>query len=233
MNIAIILTSHDRMGTTEQKTGFWLDELASPYYAFKEAGATLTLASPKGGPSPVEPTSEKAEAQTEATARFMKDADAQLALSNTVTLNTLAAADFDAVYYVGGHGPMWDIPEDTTSTAFIEAMYAADKPVAVLCHGPVALRHAKDASGMPLLQGKGVTGFTNTEEEALSLTDVVPFLVEDMLKENGGHFSKADDFKPYMVVAGNLISGQNPASTNLIAGELLKMLSAMPAVALA
>ena len=228
MNIAVILTSHDQMGTTGKKTGFWLDELASPYYALKEAGATLTLASPQGGLSPIEPISQDATAQTEATTRFNQDADAQKDLANTVKIDTLAAADFDAVYYVGGHGPVWDIADHVTSTAFLEAMHMADKPVAVLCHGPAALRHAKDSHGKPLVQGKEVTCFTNSEEEALGLTGTMPFLLEDMLKEQGGNFSKAADFEPYVVVSGNLISGQNPASTQLITQELLKML-AVPA----
>ena len=229
MNIAVILTSHDQMGTTGKKTGFWLDELASPYYALKAAGAILTLASPKGGQSPIEPFSQEAAAQTAATTRFNQDAHAQEALANTVKLDTLAAADFDAVYYIGGHGPVWDIADNVFSTAFIEAMHIADKPVAVLCHGPVALRHAKDTNGMPLVRGKAVTGFTNSEEEALGLTGTMPFLVEDMLKEQGGHFSKAADFEPYVVVSGNLISGQNPASTQLITQELLKMMAAASA----
>ncbi len=228
MNVAVILTSHDQMGTTDQKTGFWLDELASPYYALKEAGATLTLASPQGGQSPIEPISEADTAQTDGTKRFKNDSEAQKALANTVKLDTLFAADFDAVYYIGGHGPVWDIADNVVSTAFIEAMHNAKKPVAILCHGPVALRHAKDSSGMPLVQGKAVTCFTNSEEEALSLTAAMPFLVEDMVKEQGGHFSKAADFEPYVVVSGNLISGQNPASTQLITEELLKMLTAVP-----
>ena len=224
MKIAMILTSHDQLGNTGHKTGFWLEEFAAPYYAFKDAGATLTLASPKGGQPPLDPKSDDASAQTEATERFKKDPEAQQALANTVTLNTIKGEDFDAVFYPGGHGPLWDLAEDAKSIALIENFYAAGKPVAAVCHAPGVLRHTKAADGSPLVKGKSVAGFTNTEEEAVQLTNVVPFLVEDMLKENGGNYSKGADWQPYVVTAGNLITGQNPASSEPAAKELLKML---------
>ena len=225
MKIAMILTSHDQLGNTGHKTGFWLEEFAAPYYAFVDAGAAdITLASPKGGQPPLDPKSDDASAQTAATERFKKDPAAQQALAHTVTLDTIKAADFDAVFYPGGHGPLWDLAEDKTSIALIETMYAAGKPVAAVCHAPGVLRHVKAASGEPLVQGKAVAGFTNTEEEAVQLTKVVPFLVEDMLKQNGGDYSKGPDWQPYVVTAGNLITGQNPASSEPAAQALLKML---------
>jgi len=225
MKIALVLTSHDELGTTGKKTGFWLEEFAAPYYVFKDAGATLTLASPKGGQPPLDPKSDEPSAQTEATKRFKQDPAAQQALANTVQLDTIQAADFDAIFYPGGHGPLWDLAEDKHSIALIEQAYAAGKPVAVVCHAPGVLRHVKAPSGEPLVKGKSVTGFTNTEEEAVQLTDVVPFLVEDMLKENGGTYSKGADWQPYVVTAGHLITGQNPASSEPAAEELLKQLS--------
>ena len=224
MKIAMILTSHDQLGNTGHKTGFWLEEFAAPYYVFKDAGATLTLASPKGGQPPLDPKSDDASAQTEATERFKKDPEAQKALANTVTLDTIKGEDFDAVFYPGGHGPLWDLAEDAKSIALIENLYAAGKPVAAVCHAPGVLRHTKAADGSPLVKGKSVAGFTNTEEEAVQLTNIVPFLVEDMLKENGGNYSKGADWQPYVVTAGNLITGQNPASSEPAAQELLKML---------
>ena len=224
MKIAVILTSHDQLGNTGHKTGFWLEEFAAPYYAFKDAGATLTLASPKGGQPPLDPKSDDASAQTEATERFKKDPEAQKALANTVTLDTIKGEDFDAVFYPGGHGPLWDLAEDAKSIALIENLYAAGKPVAAVCHAPGVLRHVKAADGSPLVKGKSVAGFTNTEEEAVQLTNIVPFLVEDMLKENGGNYSKGADWQPYVVTAGNLITGQNPASSEPAAQELLKLL---------
>ncbi|GAB3638707.1 type 1 glutamine amidotransferase domain-containing protein [Hymenobacter arcticus] len=225
MKVAMILTSHDELGTTGKKTGFWLEEFAAPYYVFKDAGVELTLASPKGGQPPLDPSSDAPSAQTEATERFKKDPAAQQALAHTVTLDTIKAADFDAIFYPGGHGPLWDLAEDTQSISLIETAYAAGKPVAVVCHAPGVLRHVKAANGDPLVKGKPVTGFTNTEEEAVQLTNVVPFLVEDMLKENGGTYSKGADWQPYVVTAGNLITGQNPASSEPAAKELLKQLS--------
>lgn len=224
MKIAMILTSHDELGNTGHKTGFWLEEFAAPYYTFVDAGADVTLASPKGGQPPLDPKSDDPSAQTDATKRFKTDIAAQKALANTVKLDTIKAEDFDAVFYPGGHGPLWDLAEDKKSIAFIEAMYNAGKPVAAVCHAPGVLRHVKAANGEPLVKGKSVAGFTNTEEEAVKLTNVVPFLVEDMLKENGGEYSKGADWQPYVVSAGNLITGQNPASSEKAAEELLAML---------
>ena len=224
MKIAIILTSHDELGTTGKKTGFWLEEFAAPYYVFKDAGVDLTLASPQGGQPPLDPKSDEPGAQTAATERFKQDPEAQQALAHTVKLDTIKAADFDAIFYPGGHGPLWDLAEDKQSIALIEQAYAAGKPVAVVCHAPGVLRHVKAPSGEPLVKGKSVTGFTNTEEEAVQLTKVVPFLVEDMLKENGGTYSKGADWQPYVVTAGHLITGQNPASSEPAAHELLKQL---------
>jgi putative intracellular protease/amidase len=225
MKIAMILTSHDELGTTGKKTGFWLEEFAAPYYVFKDAGVELTLASPKGGQPPLDPKSDEPGAQTEATERFKQDPAAQQALAHTVTLDTIKATDFDAIFYPGGHGPLWDLAEDQKSIALIETAYAAGKPVAVVCHAPGVLRHVKAPNGDSLVKGKPVTGFTNTEEEAVQLTNVVPFLVEDMLKENGGTYSKGADWQPYVVTAGHLITGQNPASSEPAAQEILKQLS--------
>ncbi|TDN40601.1 type 1 glutamine amidotransferase domain-containing protein [Hymenobacter sp. UV11] len=224
MKIALILTSHDQLGNTGHKTGFWLEEFAAPYYVFKDAGATLTLASPLGGQPPLDPKSDEPGAQTDATKRFKQDPEAQQALAHTVKLDTIKSEDFDAVFYPGGHGPLWDLAEDKHSIALIETAYAAGKPVAVVCHAPGVLRHVKAANGEPLVKGKPVTGFTNTEEEAVQLTNVVPFLVEDMLKENGGTYSKGADWQPYVVTTGNLITGQNPASSEPAAEEMLKQL---------
>ncbi|MBD2715349.1 type 1 glutamine amidotransferase domain-containing protein [Microvirga sp. STR05] len=224
MKILMVLTSHDQLGDTGKKTGFWLEEFAAPYYVFKDAGATLTLASPAGGQPPLDPKSDDPDAQTEATKRFKQDPDAQQALASTVKLDSVSAADYDAVFYPGGHGPLWDLAEDKKSIELIETMYAAGKPVAAVCHAPGVLRHVKAANGEPLVKGKSVAGFTNTEEEAVQLTNVVPFLVEDMLKQNGGTYSKGADWAPYVVKAGNLITGQNPASSEPAAEELLKLL---------
>jgi len=224
MKIAMILTSHDELGTTGKKTGFWLEEFAAPYYVFKDAGVELTLASPKGGQPPLDPKSDEPGAQTDATKRFKQDPAAQQDLAHTVLLDTIKAADFDAIFYPGGHGPLWDLAEDQQSISLLETAYAAGKPVAVVCHAPGVLRHVKAANGEPLVKGKPVTGFTNTEEEAVQLTNVVPFLVEDMLKENGGTYSKGADWEPYVVTAGHLITGQNPASSEPAAQELLKQL---------
>ncbi|GAB3728696.1 type 1 glutamine amidotransferase domain-containing protein [Hymenobacter agri] len=224
MKIAMILTSHDQLGNTGHKTGFWLEEFAAPYYTFLDAGADITLASPAGGQPPLDPKSDDPSAQTDATKRFKADAAAQKALANTVKLDTIKAENFDAVFYPGGHGPLWDLAEDKKSIDLIETAYAAGKPVALVCHAPGVLRHVKAANGEPLVKGKSVAGFTNTEEEAVQLTNVVPFLVEDMLKENGGNYSKGADWAPYVVSAGNLITGQNPASSEKAAEEVLAML---------
>ena len=225
MKILMVLTSHDKLGDTGKKTGFWLEEFTAPYYIFKDAGATITLASPKGGQPPLDPKSDEEDAQTDATKRLKSDTDAQMSLANTTKLSNVDANDFDAVFYPGGHGPLWDLAEDKNSIALIEAMWAADKPVAAVCHAPGVLRHAKSASGRPLVQDKKVTGFTNTEEEASGLTDIVPFLVEDMLKKNGGNYSKAGDWESYVVSDGLLITGQNPASSGPAAKLLLEKLA--------
>ena len=213
MKILMVLTSHDKLGNTGKKTGFWLEEFAAPYYVFKDAKVDVTLASPKGGQPPLDPTSDKPESQTDATRRFKDDAAAQSALANTVKLSDVSADNFDAVFYPGGHGPLWDLAEDRHSIKLIETMYAAGKPVSAVCHAPGVLRHAKAADGSPLVQGNNVTGFTNTEEAAVQLTDIVPFLVQDELVKNGGKYSKDADWQPHVVVDGNLITGQNPASS--------------------
>jgi putative intracellular protease/amidase len=224
MKILMVLTSHDQLGDTGKKTGFWLEEFAAPYFAFKDAGAQLTLASPKGGQPPLDPKSDEPDFQTEATHRFRKDSAAQSALASTAVLNTVRPEDYDAVFYPGGHGPLWDLAEDSYSIALIEAFIKAGKPVAAVCHAPGVLRHVKGADGQPLVKGKRVTGFTNSEEEAVQLTKVVPFLVEDMLKEKGGIYSKGDDWASYVVEDGLLITGQNPASSQAGADALLAKL---------
>ena len=225
MKILMVLTSHDQLGDTGKKTGFWLEEFAAPYYAFKDVGAQLTLASPKGGQPPLDPKSDEPDAQTAATDRFNKDPAAKSALASTALLNSVRVEDYDAVFYPGGHGPLWDLAEDTFSIALIEAFIKAGKPVAAVCHAPGVLRHVKGADGQPLVNGKRVTGFTNSEEEAVQLTDVVPFLVEDMLKEKGGIYSKGDDWASYVLTDGLLITGQNPASSEAAAEALLSKLS--------
>ncbi|MET1070411.1 MAG: type 1 glutamine amidotransferase domain-containing protein, partial [Pseudomonas prosekii] len=225
MKILMVLTSHDQLGNTGKKTGFWLEEFAAPYYTFKDAGAQLTLASPKGGQPPLDPKSDEPDAQTAATERFRKDSAAQSALASTVVLSSVKAEDFDAVFYPGGHGPLWDLAEDQHSIALIEALYRAGKPVATVCHAPGVLRHVKDADGQPLVKGKRVTGFSNSEEEAVQLTDVVPFLVEDELKAKGGIYSKGEDWASYVTTDGLLLSGQNPASSEATAEALLAKLA--------
>ncbi|MCB8883312.1 type 1 glutamine amidotransferase domain-containing protein [Acidisoma cellulosilytica] len=221
MKILMVLTSHDELGNTGRKTGFWLEELAAPYYAFKDAGVEVVLASPKGGQPPLDPKSNEPSFQTEMTHRFEADAAAKAQLAATVKLDSVSQADFDTVFYPGGHGPLWDLAEDQNSIALIEAFIAAGKPVALVCHAPGVLRHIKTADGQPLVAGKKVTGFANTEEEAVGLTKVVPFLVEDVLKENGGIYSKGDDWASYVVTDGLLITGQNPASSAAAALVLL------------
>jgi putative intracellular protease/amidase len=224
MKILMVLTSHDQLGNTGKKTGFWLEEFAAPYYAFKDAGAQLTLASPKGGQPPLDPKSDEPDAQTEATERFRKDSAAQSALASTVLLSSVKAGDYDAIFYPGGHGPLWDLAEDKHSVALIEAFYNAGKPVAAVCHAPGVLRHARSADGQPLVKGKQVTGFTNSEEDAVQLTDVVPFLVEDELKAKGGIFSKGPDWASHVLTDGLLLTGQNPASSQATAEALLAKL---------
>ena len=226
MNVLMVLTSHDQLGNTGKKTGFWLEEFAAPYYVLKDAGATVTLASPRGGQPPLDPKSDAPDSQTDATRRFKKDPAAQAELASTKKLAEVSAAEFDAVFYPGGHGPLWDLANDKSSVALIEAMQAAGKPVAAVCHAPAVLRDAKGPDGKPLVAGKKVTGFTNTEEEASGLTAVVPFLVEDMLKGKGGQYSKAGDWQPHVLTDGILITGQNPASSEGAAQALLKLLKA-------
>ncbi|MFE1601075.1 type 1 glutamine amidotransferase domain-containing protein [Methylobacterium sp. ID0610] len=225
MKILMVLTSHDQLGDTGRKTGFWLEELAAPYYVFKDAGAEVVLASPKGGQPPVDPKSNEPDFQTDQTRRFEADTEANAALSSTVRLDDVTHEGFDAVFYPGGHGPLWDLAEDLASVRLIEATLAAGKPVTLVCHAPGVLRHAKTPDGKPLVEGKDVTGFTNTEEEAVGLTQVVPFLVEDELKRNGGRFTKSGDWQPYVVADGLLITGQNPASSGPAAERLLERLA--------
>lgn len=221
MKILMVLTSHEELGNTGKKTGFWLEELAAPYYVFKDADADIVLASPKGGQPPLDPKSSEPDSQTDATRRFDADSSARSQLSSTLRLKDVAHGDFDAVFYPGGHGPLWDLAEDADSIALIEGTLAAGKPLAAVCHAPGIFRHTKAADGQPLVSGKSVTGFTNTEEEAVGLTDVVPFLVEDMLKQNGGQYSKIGDWQSYVVEDGLLITGQNPASSEAAAKALL------------
>jgi putative intracellular protease/amidase len=224
MKVLVVLTSHDQLGNTGHKTGFWLEEFAAPYYVFRQAGVDLTLVSPLGGQPPLDPKSDLPEFQTEATRRFQQDTEAMAQLANTGKLSTVNPADYDAVFYPGGHGPLWDLAEDPASIRLIEAFHAAGKPVGTVCHAPGVLRHTRDADGAPLVRGKQVTGFSNTEEDAVQLSSVVPFLVEDMLKENGGHYSKGPDWAPFALVDGNLITGQNPASSELVAEKILAAL---------
>ncbi len=224
--VLMVLTSHDRLGDTGRKTGFWLEEFAAPYYVLRDAGVDITLASPKGGQPPVDPKSDEPDAQTSAMQRFRSDPAAQRALANTVKLSSISADDFDSVFFPGGHGPLWDLVKDRHSIALIERFYAAGKPIAAVCHGPAVLRDPKGPDGAPLVKGRKVTGFTNSEEAAVGLTDVVPFLVEDMLKGNGGNYSKAADWASYAVADGNLITGQNPASSEASAKALLERLGA-------
>ena len=222
--ILFVLTSHDELGTTGEKTGFWIEEFAAPYYLLKDKGVEITLASPKGGQSPIDPKSELPNFQTPATVRFNDDKETQEVLSRTVKLETVNHANYDAVFYPGGHGPLWDLAEDKNSIALIEAFYNNNKLVGAVCHAPAIFKHTKNTDGTPLVKGKKVTGFSNTEEAAVELTEIVPFLVEDMLQENGGVYSKGEDWAPYVLEDGLLITGQNPASSELVAELLLKKL---------
>jgi putative intracellular protease/amidase len=228
MKILMVLTSHDQLGNTGRKTGFWLEEFAAPYFVFRDAGVALTLASPKGGQPPVDPKSDLPENQTSAMTRFKQDESAQKALSQTVKLGDVKANDYDTVFYVGGHGPMWDLAESSVSIALIESFYNAGKPVALVCHSPGVL-HRVQYEGAPLVKGKRVTGFTNDEEEEVHLTKVVPFLVEDELKRLGAIFEKVPKWQPFSIVDGRLVTGQNPASSTSAAQALLKMLDAQQA----
>jgi putative intracellular protease/amidase len=222
--VLIVLTSHSELGNTGRKTGFWLEELAAPYYVFKDAGMEVVLASPKGGQPPLDPKSNEPSSQTDVTRRFEADPAAKAQLAATLRLDTIDQSGFDTVFYPGGHGPLWDLAEDKHSIALIESFLAAGKPVALVCHAPGVLRHVKTPAGRPLVEGKKVTGFTNTEEAGVGLTEVVPFLVEDMLKANGGIYSKGEDWAPYVVSDGLLITGQNPASSAAGAEALLERL---------
>ena len=224
MKILMVLTSHDKLGDTGNKTGFWLEEFAAPYYVFKDAGAEITLASPKGGQPPLDPSSDADDAQTDATKRFKSDDAAQKELANTEVLSSVSADGFDAIFYPGGHGPLWDLAEDKASINLIETFAASDRPVGAVCHAPAVFKHTKGTDDKPLVSGKTVTGFTNTEEEAVGLTDVVPFLVEDMLKSNGGTYKKGDDWASFVVTDGKLVTGQNPASSEEAAHKLLSLL---------
>jgi len=223
MKILIVLTSHNQLGDTGKPTGFWLEEFTAPYYVFKDAGAEVTLASPKGGQPPIDPKSDEPGNQTETMERFKKDPATQKVLANTVKLADVKAQDYDTIFYSGGHGPMWDLVNDKNSIALIESFYNAGKPVAAVCHAPAVLQKVT-YQGQPIVKGKRVTGFSNSEEEAVGLTKVVPFLVEDELKRLGGHFEKGADWGVFTIVDGHLITGQNPASSGPAAKELLKVL---------
>jgi putative intracellular protease/amidase len=230
MKILMVLTSHDRLGNTGRKTGFWLEEFAAPYFVFRDAGVQLTLASPQGGQPPIDPKSDLPENQTEAMARFKQDVSAQKALANTVKLADVKAEDFDTVFYSGGHGPMWDLAESPESIALIESFYNSGKPVALVCHAPGVLRHVT-YKGEPLVMGRRVTGFTNEEEEEVELTQVVPFLVEDEMTRLGANFEKVPNWQPFSIVDGRLITGQNPASSTSAAHALLRVLGVEKATA--
>ncbi len=222
--VLFVLTSHEDLGNTGEKTGFWIEEFAAPYYLLKDKGVEVILASPKGGQPPIDPKSATADFETPATVRFNGDKETQEILSKTLVLGTVNQADYAAVFYPGGHGPLWDLAEDKNSIALIEAFYNNSKPVAAVCHAPAVFKNTKNADGTPLVKGKRVTGFTNSEEDAVQLTAVVPFLVENMLKSNGGIYSKKDDWNPYAIEDGLLITGQNPASSELVAELLLDQL---------
>ncbi len=224
MNILMVLTSHDKLGNTGKKTGFWLEEFAAPYYVFKDAGANITVVSPAGGQPPLDPSSDTPDAQTDDTRRFKGDTAAQDVLAHTGKLSGVSGEDFDALFYPGGHGPLWDLAEDTHSIKLIESMAAAGKTISAVCHAPGVFKNAKAADGSLLVKGKKVTGFTNTEEAAVKLTDIVPFLVEDMLTKNGGVYSKGADWQSYVVTDGKLITGQNPASSAAAAKAVLGQL---------
>ncbi|GLO68893.1 dimethylallyltransferase [Phaeobacter inhibens] len=224
MKILMVLTSHDKLGDTGEKTGFWLEEFAAPYYVLKDAGADITLASPKGGHPPLDPKSDDESAQTDATRRFKEDTAAQDVLANTKRLTEVKDDGFDAVFYPGGHGPLWDLAENADSRRLIEAFARSDRPVGAVCHAPAVFRHTKNADGAPLVQGKRVTGFSNSEEDGVGLTDVVPFLVEDMLAQNGATYEKGDDWASFALTDGKLVTGQNPASSEEAAKQLLSLL---------
>ena len=225
MKILMVLTSHDEMGDTGNKTGFWLEEFAAPYYVFKDAGTEITIASPKGGQPPIDPSSDAEGAQTDDTHRFKTDVAAQGHLATTLKLSDVSEAGFDAIFYPGGHGPLWDLAEDTDSKRLIEAFAAADLPIGAVCHAPAIFRDTLATNGKPLVSGRRVTGFTNSEEDAVGLTNIVPFLVEDMLKTNGGVYEKGDDWASFVISDGKLVTGQNPASSALAAQAILTLLA--------
>lgn len=224
MKILMVLTSHDKLGDTGKKTGFWLEELAAPYYVLKDQGHEITLASPVGGQPPLDPKSDEPDAQTDATRRFKSDEAAQAQLASTERLDLIDVSEFDGVFYPGGHGPLWDLAQSPVSKAIIEDALAANKPVALVCHAPAVLKNVNAPGGDPVVKGRRVTGFTNQEEEAVGLTDVVPYLLEDVLIEQGGTFSKQGVFEPYVVQDGLLITGQNPPSSEPAAEKLLEAL---------
>ncbi|WP_298523910.1 type 1 glutamine amidotransferase domain-containing protein [uncultured Christiangramia sp.] len=224
MKVLFVLTSHDKLGDTGNKTGFWIEEFANPYYSLLDKGVDTIVATPEGGKAPIDPTSDSEDNQTEDTKRFKDDEAAQKVINNTHKLSEVKEEDFDGVFYPGGHGPLWDLSKDEKSIKLIESFNEAGKPIAFVCHAPAALKNVKAKDGNALVKGKKVTGFTNSEEEAVQLTDVVPFLVEDMLKENGGIYSKEADWNEYAVTDGNLITGQNPQSSGAVASRLYDML---------
>ena len=225
MKILMVLTSHDQLGDTGKKTGFWLEEFAAPYYIFKDASAEITLATPKGGQPPIDPSSDEDAAQTDDTRRFKADADAQKHLASTLKLSEVTEGGYDAIFYPGGHGPLWDLATDADSKRLIEAFSAANKPVGAVCHAPAVFRDTVGADGKPLVSGRRVTGFTNTEEQAVGLTNVVPFLVEDMLKAKGGSYEKGADWSSFVLCDGMLVTGQNPASSAAAAEQIMALLA--------
>ena len=225
LKVLVILTSHDQLGDTGEKTGFWIEEFAAPYYVLQDSGIDVTIASPKGGQPPIDPKSALPDFQTEATKRFDADKELQTKLANSIPLDHINEQDYDAVFYPGGHGPLWDLTNDKTSIALIESFWAHNKPVAAVCHAPAVFRYVKDSNGQPLIKGKKVTGFSNSEEEAVQLTGVVPFLVEDELVKLGGQYSKGEDWHSYVVQDGHLITGQNPGSSEETAKALFALLS--------
>jgi putative intracellular protease/amidase len=224
MKILMVLTSHDQLGDTGNKTGFWLEEFVAPYYLLNDAGADITLASPAGGQPPIDPKSDSPDAQSDDTRRFKDDAEARAQLASTLKLSDVKADDYDAVFYPGGHGPLWDLAEDADSIALIEAFARADKPTAFVCHAPGVLKSVRGKDGDLLVKGRKVAGFTNSEEDSVGLTDVVPFLVEDMLKQAGADYRRGDDGAAFAVVDGTLVTGQNPASSAITAERLLEVL---------
>ena len=223
MKILMVLTSHDELGDTGEKTGFWLEEFAAPYYIFKDQNAVITLASPKGGQPPLDPKSDQPDFHTDATARFQKDDAAQKMLATTLRLDSVKAEDYDAVFYPGGHGPLWDLTNDQKSIALIEEFNRTGKPIGLVCHAPGVLKNVSSVEGSPFVSGKKITGFSNSEEEAVGLTKVVPFLLEDMVQENGGIYSKGEDWGSFVEIDGKIVTGQNPASSEAAAKELIKL----------